>query len=428
MKKIVILGLGISGKAAAALFLKRGYFVIGVEEKNREDPRLEELKRAGLTVVSKLENFDGVEKIVFSPGILPNHPLLVEAKRRDIAAIGEAEAGLSEIKNRAVGVTGTNGKTTTVLLVEHILRFSKKKARAIGNVGKSITEALLDLDPEEIFVVELSSFQIESLQTKALDAAYILNITPNHLDRYTSMEEYAAAKAKIQHCLKENGKLFLSKQVKSDYGYLFREFAVFDELYEINLIETKKDLRYEYASSARLTMPAKQNIVAAFSICRSFGVKEEIFFEGLQSFQKPKHRIEWVAEIDGVAYYNDSKSSNVESVLHAVEQFDGPLLLLAGGVHKGSSYFPWIEPFQGKVKRVIAFGSAKEQMEEELGEKVDLVKAETLNEALLLAKNGAQKGDTVLLSPGCSSYDQFQSFEHRGEEFKKCVERLKGFT
>jgi UDP-N-acetylmuramoylalanine--D-glutamate ligase len=260
--------------------------------------------------------------------------------------------------------------------------------------------------------VELSSFQLEKLSIKGyFDAAAILNITPNHLNRHASMQEYAEAKLRLGRCLKPDGKIFISKQVEKDFG--IQNGIVFDcTLQEDGIDRVRKGLS------------ESENEAAAKALVSFCGVSKLAAEEAMKTYRKPPHRIEWVAEIDGVAYYNDSKASNIEAVIHAVRLFSGPILLLIGGVDKGSSYTPWIECFQGKVKRIAAFGEAKEKMERELGPFFRVEKFFTMKEAFEFAKRHAGRGDTVLLSPGCSSYDQFANYEERGESFKKMVKNL----
>ncbi len=351
-------------------------------------------------------------QVILSPGVPPDHPLVQKARMLGIEVIGEIELAFRHLKNRCIGITGSNGKTTTVLLIAHILNAAGKKARALGNVGDSLAGYLLHPDPEEILVVELSSFQLETLNSQCLEVAGILNITPNHLDRHPSMDSYAAAKLRIQNCLKLGGKLFLSKQVYADYhSQISCKWEIFDET-----IAQISEERY-----IKLGAPEWKNVQAAIPFCAHFGVAGEEFWRGLETFRKPVHRIEWVADIDGVSYYNDSKSSNIHSVMHAIGLFRGPILLLAGGVHKGASYRPWIDCFRGKVRKIIAFGESAGIMEKELEADFPFLKVETLQEAVECAKAEAKEKETVLLSPGCSSYDQFRNFEHRGDEFKKLV-------
>ncbi|MBM3184390.1 MAG: UDP-N-acetylmuramoyl-L-alanine--D-glutamate ligase, partial [Chlamydiae bacterium] len=350
MKTVLVIGLGISGKASALLLLSRGFSVIGADRRWEtlvDDPEVKQLIQKGLQVVSD-EGMLPVTPFSFcvvSPGIEPSHPLLKSVQKQNIETIGEIELAFRYLPNRHIlGVTGSNGKTTTVLLTAHILNTLGKKAKALGNVGAALSGYAVNPDPEEILVIELSSFQMESLTLKPrFDTAAILNITPNHLNRHASMQEYAAAKLRIKSCLKPNGKLFISKQVA-------RDFQIQGTIFE------KKNAPAFDSEKIRLGCPEWENVEAAIALCSLFEIRESKFFQAMKTFRKPPHRIEWVAEIGGVSYYNDSKASNVEAVMHAVRLFNGPLLLIAGGVDKGASYRPWIDCFQGKVKQIAVFG------------------------------------------------------------------------
>ncbi len=399
--KILVIGYGVSGKAAAAFLRSRGHEVVAVDRKGEGVPR-------------DSEDFplDGFDQVILSPGVPPTHPLVVNALKRRIEVIGEIELGFRHLQNRCFGVTGANGKTTTVLLTTHILNCAGKKARALGNVGDSLCGYLLNADASEILIMELSSFQLETLRVKKLEAAIVLNITPNHLDRYASMEEYVKAKALIRNCLL--GELFVGGEVLKEWGRFFAGASDFEKN-----VDPIKGLSY-----TQLEMPSKQSVQAAYLLCKRCGVTDVDFLRGLQTFKKPPHRIEWVAEINGVSYYNDSKSSNVHSVMHAVGRFEGPLVLIIGGLHKGSSYRPWIESFQGKVRKIVAYGQAAPLMELELASSFPFEKVDRFADAVKKSRLEAKKGETVLLSPGCSSYDQFPSYEHRGDEFKRLVREL----
>ena len=393
-QKIAVFGLGVSGKAAAAFLLQKGHFVLGIDRKAEEIQTQREilaLREQGMLLTEESVALEGVEQIIASPGIAPDHPLLQQAEQKKIEVIGEIELAFRHLRNRCIGITGTNGKTTTVLLTTHLLNQGGKKAKALGNVGVGLSSYLLHPDPEEILVIELSSFQLETVQTPCLDMAVVLNLTPNHLDRHPTMEAYALAKLSIQNCLKPGGKFFVSRAVAEEYGsYLRKPFEVWEGL-------------------------------AVNAIAKEWGVAEKDLVAGVQTFQKPPHRIEWVADIRGVSYYNDSKSSNVHSVLYAVNQVDGPIVLIVGGTDKGSSYRPWIEPFRGKVKKLIAYGAAAKKMEEELGRELPFERRGLFRDAVLAACAAAEERDVVLLSPGCSSYDQFKNYEHRGDVFKQIV-------
>lgn len=399
--KVLVIGYGLSGKAATAFLRMKGHIVIPVDKKEGE----------GVLLDTGDLSLEGFEQVILSPGVPQSHPLVQKALEMGIEVIGEIELGFRYLKNRCFGITGSNGKTTTVLLTTHILNTAGKKARALGNVGESLTGYLLSVDPEEVLIIELSSFQLETLKTGAMEAVLVLNITPNHLDRYPSMQEYAEAKALIQNVGRE---VFISKQVQTEFGALFKGAKDFEK--DVELINT--------LSYTQLEMPSKQSVQAAYLLCKRCGVTDVEFLHGLQTYKKPPHRIEWVAEIDGVSYYNDSKSSNIDSVMHAVGRFEGPLILIIGGLHKGSSYRPWIEKFKGKVRHIIAYGKAAPIMEFELAPFFSFQTVDRFADAVKLAKAEAKKQETVLLSPGCSSYDQFESYERRGECFKRLVREM----
>lgn len=397
----IVLGLGISGRSAAEFLLSRKVSVIGVDKKMDallSHQEIQSLVCEGLVLSDEDIALNNVQQMILSPGIPLTHPLVVAAQKQKIEVIGEVEFAFRHIQNRCIGITGSNGKTTTTLLITHILNRAGIPARALGNVGFGLSKYLLNPNPNEVLVVELSSFQLETLKTHCLDFAVILNITQNHLDRYHSMQEYANAKLAIQQCLKKTGVLFVSRDVADQYGCVA---TVYD------------------------TEEKQQNIQAAFAICSQFGITEEKFCREQESFSKPPHRIEKIAEIDGVAFFNDSKSSNIESVMYAVKQFTGPLILIVGGTDKGSSYTPWIACFKGKVKHVVAYGLAREKIEKEIGEHFPFTKVGPFAEAVNIAAAMGKNKDTVLLSPGCSSYDQFPNFEHRGNAFRELIWKRK---
>jgi UDP-N-acetylmuramoylalanine--D-glutamate ligase len=386
---VLIVGFGISGKASAALLEKRGIPWVAVDKK-------------GPIFDSADYPLDSISQVILSPGIPRSHPIVYRAIKKGIEVIGEVELALRLVENRCVGVTGSNGKTTTCSLITHALNTWGVKAKAVGNIGSALSSYLLEADREEILVIELSSFQLETLQTRNLEVGVILNITPNHLDRHASMDEYAKAKLDLQNCLQ--GPLFISSQVDRNWADLLGMRVVFDE---------------EGSGSTRYVEFGAQNVLAAEKVCAYFGVSKENFIKALPSFKKPPHRMEFLGEKNGLIYYNDSKATSVEAVMHGVSLLEGHGVLIAGGVHKGASYQPWIQSFAGKVKLIVAFGEAASKMEEELAADFSFKRVDGLSEAADFAASVAEKGEFILLSPGCSSYDQFKSYEHRGDAFRK---------
>ncbi|MES2345920.1 MAG: UDP-N-acetylmuramoyl-L-alanine--D-glutamate ligase [Chlamydiota bacterium] len=407
--KTLIIGLGSSGKAAAALLLSLGREVIGVD--------------SNLSVVSAETTFPvfsddtcidflEIEQVIVSPGISRQHPFYVKALDLGIEVIGEVELALRHLKGRLIAVTGTNGKTTVTLLIEHQLRLFGIQAQAFGNVGTPLTSYCLSSADEDVLVIELSSFQLETMSTQSFESGLILNITPDHLDRYASAEEYALAKCHLQQCLKSNADLYVHGDVLRDYGHLLDEKRVV----RYDLLENFKDGFFDCD---------RMNILAAWAVVKGFGLNFDQFCEGLKTFKKPPHRIEFVAEIDGVSYYDDSKGTNVDAVLSAVSAMKGNVVLIAGGVDKGSSYAVWKMAFCGKVKKIIVLGQAADKMMEELQDSFEMKKVDSLALAVAESALFAKEGENVLLSPGCASYDMFLSYVHRGKEFKRHVDDLK---
>lgn len=437
-QKILILGLGISGRSAARYLLKHGANVWGVDQNKEILDTHEEvslLKLQGLHALhegdlSSSKNFD---KVVVSPGVPPTHPLYHSALDCGVEVLGEIELACRHLKNPCVAITGSNGKTTTTLLVEHALNFSGIAAKAIGNIGIPLTDVVDHMEPNVVLVMELSSWQLETLQSKVLDAGAILNITPNHLDRHPTMECYAQAKFNLKNCLKEGKTLYLGEQC-------FLDFPAF--------VEGSKGETFGYSPSCSLycdrnaviknqiiefLLPDEykgkishdvENMMAAYALCRDRGLSGKQFANSLPSFKKPPHRIEFVKKIKGVAYYDDSKGTNLDAVAKAVNSMKGPTILIAGGLHKGAAYTPWLKAFGNKVRYICAIGQAAEQIKSELSPQMSVKKFMTLEEALKHAASIAEEGENVLLSPGCSSYDMFKNYEHRGDEFKRMVHAL----
>jgi UDP-N-acetylmuramoylalanine--D-glutamate ligase len=393
MKTALVIGLGVSGEAAAQLLVKKGFSVTVFDDK---------IKKGPWTFVENPREVDlaSFDLVIASPGISPHHSLYARALSEGKKVIGEMELGMQCSKQKAIAITGTNGKTTVTSLIAHILNASGIPARALGNIGTAISSYFLDPHPEEVLVVEVSSFQLETLNTPCFDIGIILNITPDHLDRYEGMREYAAAKCRLVYCLKEGGTLIVGKEIAAIYGDLLCNFQTYDE--------------------------AKGNNEAAWKIAARFGISQDQFNQALATFKIGPHRIEFVAKINGIAYYNDSKGTNVDAVIYALDRMASPVVLIAGGLAKKSSFTYWREKFNGRVRSIVAMGEAKEQIKEELGETTPVILAENLREAVGKATQIAAEGECVLLSPGCASLDMFQNYADRGDQFKQCVLELGG--
>lgn len=418
MQKVVILGLGISGQSAIAYLSNSSSALIGV------DRFPEKCTLSGISLRSETDpiELEGVDFVIKSPGILNSHPWVQKALEKNIPITSELDLAFKELKKACktvVGVTGSNGKTTTTLLITHILQKKGMKAVAAGNVG---TPLLSQLNASaNIYVVEMSSFQLESICPNPLmDFAMILNITPNHLDRHSSFEEYVRAKFCIQRCLKEGASLFMSSQVKMFSSY-FRQGGQ-QEFFDLSKerVETILPLSYREGRS-RLYPHDLDNFSAAYAIVSRLGVSDVEFSEAVASFQKPPHRVEFVRTWKGVEYVNDSKATSVDAVMKAVKAMPSRVVLIAGGVDKGGSFQEWIPLFRQKVACVFAMGDAARRMVKELTPDVNVVKVSSLEEGVEKASKAAQKGEIVLLSPGCSSFNQFKDYQERGDRFKEMV-------
>lgn len=425
-KKALVLGLGISGKSAAYYLLDEGASLLCV------DKNLESLHQdARLAACSKVLDGDEIDLhridfIVKSPGISFQHPLIVNAQRENIKILSEMQLAcmhLLDSQKKLLAITGSNGKTTTTLLTTHILQKCGIKAVAVGNIGLPLLSQIqVDAD---VFVVELSSFQLEHLHLPVFDAGVILNISPNHLDRYSTYLDYVKAKLQLEHCLKREAKLFMNEITASHFGHLLTSNHVHRFSFIEETIESIFPLGYR-GGEKKFSLHDFENLQAACTLCRECGICEREAVVAAYDFKKPPHRIEYVAKVDGVDYINDSKATSVDAVIKAVESLEGPLILIVGGVDKGGSYADWISSFKEKVKKVLAIGQASLRMEKEIGSCVSVEKLDTLDKAFYCAVSLAKTGDTVLLSPGCSSYDQFRDYQERGDHFKQLVGSLKG--
>jgi|JI9StandDraft_1071089.scaffolds.fasta_scaffold18567_2 UDP-N-acetylmuramoylalanine--D-glutamate ligase len=365
-RKVLVIGAGISGRAAITYLEEKGFAVTVVDKKS---------SAAVLADTTIFSPFD-FDFVVVSPGIPKSHPLYKTAIEKGIEVVGEMELALRELPNRMIGITGSNGKSTTVSTVAHILQECGYKARAVGNIGIPLLSLVGEVDPDEILVLEISSFQLETMYARKLEIGAILNITPNHLDWHSDMEDYRRAKYRIRELVKEGG-------------------AFYD-----GLLDNRAYVR---------------------KITVHFGIREELFEKALHSFKGLPHRMEYVCEIEGISCYNDSKATTPEAVSYAVERLEKNIILIAGGKNKGCSFSSWSDSFRGKVKALILFGASKDVIEREVKIEAPVLVVNSLEEAVEKGLQCASIGDNLLLSPGCASYDMFENFEKRGEAYKQLL-------
>ena len=422
-EKIIILGMGESGKAVAEYLLQEGRAeVICIDQKVRE--------YANLKVLSDYDfEKNSCDYLIVSPGISPKNPIYNQALQNNIEIIGEVEFALKRLNNPVIAVTGTNGKTTTTLLIGHVLNKLKKKAVVLGNSHIPLTSYLNKLD-DEIVVLELSSYQLETLKSNKIDAAAILNITEDHLDRHGNLESYAKSKMAIAKCIKEEGVLFVEKETLDQYAHLLKNITPktfgFNSTCDIHV----KDSKFFFKENIELLSPDcyrdkskhdVKNMMAAFALLSQVGVTLEEFLKAAADFENLKHRLEFVRDINGVKYYNDSKATNPDSVIAAVDALEEDIYLIVGGIDKKTSYSIWNKAFKGKVKGFFAIGETKEKIRKDLDNNFSYTVCIDLKDAFIQASRIAKYGDKILLSPGCASFDMFENYGKRGDAFKSLV-------
>lgn len=391
----LVFGFGASGQSAFELLQTKGYHCYIYDDLNHK-LSLEQI--ANLTL----------DLAILSPGISPTHPVVELLKEKKVKLNGEADFALSCINSPLIAITGTNGKTTVTLLCEHVLKECGIDALACGNVSqeRALSKIALDNKADRVLVVELSSFQLETLKNAHFLSAIILNITPDHLDRYKSIEAYAEAKC---HLMKLSKMCFVHKSIASAFDKLIDSSATIYDL----------DEKSSFLDSIESSLD-RLNALSAFLVLKPFNISEKQFLEAYKSFKKPSHRLEFVKKLNEVVYINDSKATNIDATIQALKNFKQSVILLAGGVDKGHPYSTWI-PELGGVKEVVCFGQAKEKIYDELSHHVMASKHQSLKDAITYARKISKAGDIVLLSPGGSSFDEFKDYKHRGDVFCQSV-------
>ncbi len=446
MRTIVCLGAGVTGVSVARLCVSHGWQVMITDDAhNKAYAACEKLSSAWVSAHSvadmmTLLHTAAVDSVIVSPGIKLSHPLLVLARQKNIAILGDIEFGLQLLPKKGpqlVAITGSNGKTTVTLLVEHMLRYAGKKAKAVGNVGNAFLDYVID-PQEEVLVLEISSQQLEYLYCSdkekihpVFDAGCIVNISPNHLDWHGSMEDYVAAKLKLSSLVKQDG-MYVSVECMH-YPELYGKAHVIGRDVSMSATHVVRFRKEEALISEKLQKSFahdKENFLFAYAIAVQLGVKPEVAMLAYESFTKPEHRIQFLKTHQGISYYDDSKGTNIAAVIRAVTSVPGPVHLIAGGVHKGEPYSSWIPYFKGVVNHVFAIGEAKTLIQQDLEPAIQVTLCDSLESAFALACNFsvssiAKEGGSVLLSPGCSSWDMFQSYKERGKRFQELVAKLR---
>ena len=444
-KRVLVVGLGKSGLAAARFLKERGARVTVSDARPATlIAELPGLLEQGIMVEAGshgLLTFRRQDLIVVSPGVPASTPELKQVRAMGMHIIGELELGAQYLQGQVLAITGSNGKTTTTSLLGEILKAAGKPTLVGGNIGKPVTDLVPESTPETWSVLEVSSFQLETVETFRPRIAMVLNITPDHLDRHGNFENYAAAKARITEFQTAEDFLVLNAEDKATqmvaaktkaqiYWFSSRRqikqgaFVHGETIFFIPKEGAKPEPVMPVAEIPLAGAHNVENVLAAVCAARLAGVASETIRTAVAAFKAVEHRLEFVRELHGVRYYNDSKATNVDATVKAVEAFAGGIYLILGGKDKDSDYAAMGPLLHERVKTVITIGSAAEKIEHQLAGVVKIERAETMDRAVALAHEVAVAGDTVLLAPACASFDQFQNYEHRGQVFKSLVQSL----
>lgn len=439
-KKVLVIGLGKTGLSCVRYLSHRGQQVAVTDD--RSDPPGLAAVRDELPDVALFlgrfepDAFDHAEQIVVSPGVSLKHPLISEARARGVEVIGDIELFARAATAPVVAITGSNGKSTVTTLVGEMARAAGLAVKVGGNLGTPALDLLPVEGPEpDLYVLELSSFQLESTFTLAARVAVILNISPDHMDRYSGLADYAKAKQRIYRNaelqvinLDDEYAARLADAQRACIGFGVREpdnghYGVREIDDELWLVRGDERL----LPAAEIRMAGRHNLsnaLAALALGGAVGLSHQAMFDTLATFGGLPHRTQWVGERDGVVWYNDSKGTNVGATLAAVQGMDRPVVLIAGGQGKGADFRLLRDGLKDRVRAVVLIGQDAALIEAALQGVTSTVRADSMEAAVEQAAQLALPGDAVLLSPACASFDMFKGYDHRGEVFMDAVRRL----
>ena len=447
---VIVIGCATSGLAAAKLAVSTGCDVSVYDKKTyehfhqEEKKRIDDLKTRGIRFIFEpsisLLTYD---LIIVSPGVPLDLPFIEEAIQQGKKVVGELEYAATFCKAPIIAITGTNGKTTTTSLVGQIIKAYNPETYVVGNIGRAFSEDVLHISENAVVVAEVSSFQLETIETFHPKVAAILNITPDHLNRHKTMEKYCEAKYQVfknqthedyiilneQDPYFEEAKQLVPSRIvtfnnkqATQCGTFANESKLYESIGEDNqFICNIQDLKIVGAHNI-------ENALAAIAICTAFGVPQSIIVEELKKFTGVEHRLEYVCSKQGVDYFNDSKATNVGAAIPGLISMHKPIHLIGGGMDKEISFEEWVALFKGRVKKLYVIGECKTQIIEECHKQnfYDVEAFDTFEAAIEAAHQLAQPGECVLLSPACASWDMFESYEQRGHIFKEIVNQLEG--
>lgn len=454
-KKVLVFGAGISGEAAAGLLLRQGARVIlydgnknldlqSVKSRIADSVRdMTDRPEENLKIVSGEFPEEVVKELslaVISPGVPADLPVVEQMRNLDIPVWGEIELAYAFGRGDVLAITGTNGKTTTTALLGEIMANYKESVFVVGNIGNPYTSIVPRTEESSVIVAEISSFQLETIHTFRPKVSAVLNITPDHLNRHHTMEAYVAAKERIAENQTKEDVCVLNYEDK-----LLREFGERTKAEVLYFSSKRKLKRGVYLDSGEIIIDLGEkislcsvdslhilgthnyeNVMAAAAMAYAYGVPAEVIQKTVCQFRGVEHRIEFVAEKNGVAFYNDSKGTNPDAAIRGIQAMNRPTVLIGGGYDKDSTYEEWINAFDGKVKKLVLLGATRDKIAEtarRLGFE-DIVMVDSFEEAFDKCVEYSRPGDAVLLSPACASWGMFKNYEERGDKFKELVNQL----
>jgi UDP-N-acetylmuramoylalanine--D-glutamate ligase len=439
-KRVLVVGLARTGVATALFCAARGAQVTATESRSETEigESVERLRQAGVVLElggHQEQTFLQQDVIVPSPGVPADFAVLLKAKAAGVTIWSEIELAYRFLEGTLIGITGSNGKTTTTALIEHILRNAGFPTVLAGNIGTPLISGVAHSKNDTLTVAELSSFQLELIETFRPNIALLLNITPDHLDRHHTLASYAAAKTRIFENQTEGDAAILNADDPATVVYAPSRPRVYWFSRKQGVAEGAylrgEDLVYRHDGAEETILRRAEislvgghnleNVLAAVVATRLAGATVRAVAQGVRSFAGVEHRLEFVAEINGVRYYNDSKATNVDATLKALDAFPARVLIILGGKDKDSDYSVLRSALQEKAILALLIGAAAEKIERQISGSVTIQRAETLEQAVASAAHAARPGDIVLLAPACSSFDQFENYEHRGRVFKNLV-------
>jgi UDP-N-acetylmuramoylalanine--D-glutamate ligase len=442
-KGVLVIGLARTGVATALFCAARGARVTATDTRSENElgGSTGPVRAAGVHLEFGSHRQELVldrDLIIPSPGVPADAPLLQAARSRGVTIWSEIELAARFLKGQLIGITGSNGKTTTTSLIEHILRSAGFSTILAGNIGTPLISSVEKTSEKTITVVELSSFQLELIETFRPNISVFLNLTPDHLDRHHTLQSYGAAKARIFENQTEADSAVLNADDPGTTPYAPAEPQVYwfsrkQRVAQGAFVRENEILfRRDGAEEAVLKLADiplagahnVENVLAAVAATRLAGAEPAAIAKGVRSFAGVEHRLEFVAEVGGVRYYNDSKATNVDATLKALDAFPGRILIILGGKDKGSDYTLLQAPLREKAILALLIGAAADKIEKQIAGSVAIEQAGTIERAVETAAHAARPRDIVLLAPACASFDQFQNYEHRGRVFKELVHQL----